>query len=334
MKVLLTGAFGNVGRSTLDELLAGHHEVTILEVPSRRNGRLYKRYRARAGIVWGDIRDGGTVKTAVAGKDIVIHLAAIIPPLADQKPDLARSVNVEGTRTLVRAIEALERKPRLLFSSSVAVYGDRLSRPMIELTDALAPNSFDDYAKQKVEAEGIICESGTDWAIFRLTFIVPPARLRFDRMMFEMPLSTSIEVCDTKDVGRAFANAVGRNDLSGQTFHIAGGEKCRTSYGEYINTMMELFGIGRNKLPVEAFARRGYHCGFMNTDTSREKLAFQLHSLEDHFREVGKKMRFHRFLARLVRPVLIRLVANRSPYYKEWKRTRARLSVGCTGAGG
>lgn len=335
MKVLLTGAFGNVGRSTLNQILEKNHEVTVFEVKNAKNIRLYHKYRHWTDIVWGDVRDFEQVRSAVRGKDAVVHLAAIIPPLADLKPDLARSVNVEGTRTIVQAIESQEKKPKLLFSSSVAVYGDRLSKPMIELGDDVNPNTFDGYAKHKVEAETIIRNSNIDWSILRLTFIVPPASFKIDRMMFEMPLATSIEVCDTKDVGLAFANAVERDDISGQTFHIAGGQKCRTSYGNYINRMMELFGVGRDQLPVEAFSKRGYHCGFMNTDTSREKLSFQKHTLEDHYTEVKERMRLYRFLARMIRPfrpLLISWIANRSPYYREWKRTHTRLSAGFNGA--
>jgi nucleoside-diphosphate-sugar epimerase len=214
----------------------------------------------------------------------------------------------------------------------VAIYGDRLRKPMIELTDELVPNSFDGYAIHKMEAEGIIRRSKTDWSILRLTYVVSPHKIKMDNIMFEMPLETCVETCDTQDVGLAFANAVERNDISGETFHIAGGLKCRTTYGEYINRMMELFGIGRDKLPVEAFAKRGYHCGFMNTDSSREKLAFQVHDLEDQLRQVRERTRLTRFFGRIFRPIVIAWIVNRSPYYREWKKTHTRLSVGMNGA--
>lgn len=331
MKVLLTGAFGNVGRSTLNELILKGHEVTIFEVKNPRNLRYYRKCRKWVKAVWGDIRDPMAVSLAVRDQDVVIHLAAVIPPLADLKPELAKSVNVEGTRNIVRAIERQGGRTRLLYSSSVAVYGDRLAKPMIELNDEVKPNDTDGYAKQKVEAESIIRNSVIDWAIFRLSFIVPPASFRIDRVMFEMPLSTSIEVCDTLDVGRAFACAVERTDISGQTFHIAGGEKCRTNYGTYVNRIMELYGVGRDQLPVEAFSRRGYHCGFMNTDTSRDKFSFQKLTLEDHYLSIKRRARFIRFFARLIRPFrpfLVGWIVNHSPYYREWKKTHKKLSVG------
>ena len=331
MKVLLTGAFGNVGRSTLNQLIEKGHEVTIFEVKNKRTKRLYKKYRRWAQVVWGDVRDPQTVSVALDGKDAVIHLAAIIPPLADLKPDLARSVNVEGTRNIVSAIERQGCRTRLLFSSSVAVYGDRLANPLIELNDEVKPNDSDGYAKHKVEAETIIRNSRVDWSVLRLTFIVPPASFKIDRVMFEMPLSTSIEVCDTRDVGLAFANALERNDISGQTFHIAGGEKCRTTYGHYVNRVMELFGVGKDQLPVEAFSKRGYHCGFMNTDTSREKFSFQTLTLEDHYGDVKYRARFIRFFARIIRPfrpLLVAWIVNHSPYYREWKKNHTRLTTG------
>lgn len=334
MRVLLTGAFGNVGLSTLRELLLRNREVTVFEVRNKRNIRLQKKYRKWIKVIWGDIRNRQDVASAVAGQDAVIHLAAVIPPLADRKPGLARSVNVDGTGHLVRAMEALSRKPKLLFSSSVAVYGDRLKEPYIRLQDALTPNEFDGYAQHKVEAEGIIRASSIDWAILRLSFIVPPASFRIDPILFEMPLSTAIEPCDTREVGVAFANALERDDIWGETFHIAGGEKYRTTYGEYINRIMECFGVGRDRLPVEAFAKRGYHCGFMETVSSQDKLRYQGDNLglEDHYRKIWKRFRLVRFFGRFFRFIAVAWIVSRSPYYREWKRTHKTLSAGLGGA--
>lgn len=93
----------------------------------------------------------------------------------------------------------------------MAIYGDRRKSPLIKPTDPPNSNPDDAYAKQKLKCEKLIRDSKLKWAIFRLTYIVSPDKLQMDPLMFKMPLDTPIEICHTKDVGTALANAV-KND--------------------------------------------------------------------------------------------------------------------------
>jgi len=290
MNVLLFGAFGNVGLSTLKELLNNDYNVRVFEVYNRKNRKIAKKFKNRIELIWGDLRNREDVNNAVLNQDVIVHLAAIIPPLADSNISLAESVNVEGTKNILDAIKEQAKKPKLIFTSSVAVYGDRRDNPMIEVSDPLAPSKGDYYAITKISAEKLIRESGVDFAIFRLTYITSIDKLNMDPLMFHMPLDTSIEICDTKDVGLALANTVENDEVWGETFNIAGGKQCRITYREYLNDMMEIFGLGRNFLPEEGFAEKNFHCGYMNTDKSQNLLKYQKHTLEDYYREVKKKI--------------------------------------------
>ena len=159
--VLVTGAFGNVGRSTVRALKSLGCTVRAFEAPNRA----FARNAAGLGVeaVAGDVRDPAAVGRALEGMDAVIHLAAIIPPAAEDRPDLARSVNVDGTRAVLSAVADSKRRPFLVFSSSVAVYGDRVEGTEIQVGDPLAPNDDDEYGKQKVECEALVRGSGLDW---------------------------------------------------------------------------------------------------------------------------------------------------------------------------
>lgn len=289
MKILLTGAFGNVGLSTLKELIEKDYNVRVFEVYNKRNKKIAKKFKDKIEIIWGDLRNKEDVKKAVQSQDVIIHLAAIIPPLADANPRLAESVNIGGTKNILDAMKSLNQKSKLLFTSSVAVYGDRRYNPMIEVTDAMAPSKGDYYAITKISAEKLIKESDLDFAIFRLTYITSIDKLNMDPLMFHMPLDTSIEICDTKDVGLALVNAIECDEVWGETFNLAGGKQCRITYREYLNDMMEIFGLGRNFLPEEGFAVKDFHCGFMNTEKSQSLLKYQKHTLEDYYGEVKRK---------------------------------------------
>ena len=325
MKVLLTGAFGNVGWSTLKEMLNKNYNIRIFEIKNKRNKRLANKYKKDVEIFWGDLRNYKDIEQAISNIDIVVHVAAIIPPLADKKPKFAEAVNVGGTENIVKAMENQPKKPKLIFTSSVAIYGDRLENPLIKTDDAPNPNDDDEYAKQKIQCEEIIKNSSLDWAIFRLTYITSLNKLKMDPLMFEMPLETCIEICDTNDVGLALANAVESKKVWGEVMHIAGGERCRISYREYVTEMLDIFGIGFEDIPEIAFRQdKGFHCGFMTTDKSQALLNYQRYTLDDYFNAVRKKVAVSRFFMMMFKPIAQKYLLNKSHYYKAYLNNNFR----------
>ena len=327
MKVLLTGAFGNVGLSNLQELLNKHYKVRVFEVYNKKNRKIAKKFKNKIEVIWGDRRNRPGRPGSNQNQDIVIHLAAIIPPLADANPELAESVNVGGTKNILDAINEQPKKPKLLFSSSIAVYGDRRNNPMIEVSDSLAPSKGDYYAITKISAEKLIRESGVDFAIFRLTYITSIDKLNMDPLMFHMPLDTSIEICDTKDVGLALANAIECEDVWGETFNLAGGQQCRITYREYLNDMMEIFGLGRDFLPEEGFNDKDFHCGYMNTDKSQNLLKYQKHTLEDYYKDVKKKVGPKKHFMPAIKWMIRLNLLKRSESYRRYKFFRKKAGA-------
>ncbi len=323
MKVLVTGAFGNVGLSVISELLKRKIEVVIFEKKNSKNKRIAKKFKNRLEVVWGDIRKYDNVEPIIDSVGAVIHLASIIPPLADKKPKLAHSVNVNGTANIIRAIEESYTQPKLIYTSSIAVYGDRISKPMINTTDSPNPNANDYYAQHKLECENLIQNSDIkSWLIFRLTYIVSVNKLTMDPIMFEMPLDTSIEVCDTKDTGIALANAVVQKTVWNDIFNIAGGEKCRIKYKDYLNRMMRIFGLGGFCFPEYAFSKGSFHCGYMNTNESQKYFNYQNRTIDDYFKEVKEKYKYKRFFTKMFRFVIRKIILNKSVYYKKFIRNR------------
>ena len=322
MKLLVTGACGIVGLSAVKELHARGFTVRAFDLPTPKNRRLAQKMPRAVDKFWGDVTSEADVTMAVTGMDAVIHLAAIIPPLADREPGLAEKVNVGGTQNIVAAIKKLAPQARFIFTSSISVYGDRLCNPHIRLSDPLTPNSDDHYAHHKIRCEQMIRDSGLDWTIFRLSYIVSVRKLQMDKIMFDIPLDTSFEICAAADVARALAAAVTSPAVRGETLHIAGGEKCRITYREYLKRMFCLFGVGNTFLPEKAFKTSGFHCGFMETEKSQSLLKFQHISCEDYFAAVSRKMRVRRFFIRMVRALAQKIVFARSPYYQAFLRTR------------
>src|SRR5271156_2954609 len=123
MRVLVTGAAGFIGSHIAEIMQAAGHDVRGLDSlsPAVHNGRPGP---APGGLVVGDVRDPATVAAALAGVDAVCHQAAMVG-LGVDLSDLPvySDGNVTGTAVLLAAM-GRHRIPRLVFASSMVVYGE------------------------------------------------------------------------------------------------------------------------------------------------------------------------------------------------------------------
>ena len=75
-------------------------------------------------ILTGDLPAAGEAAKLVADKpDVIFHLAAIVSGEAEQDFDKGYRINMDGTRSLLEAVRHAGHKPRLVFASSIAVFG-------------------------------------------------------------------------------------------------------------------------------------------------------------------------------------------------------------------
>jgi nucleoside-diphosphate-sugar epimerase len=295
-RILLTGATGDVGGETLDELLrqGDRYRVRLLLRPSKKNIRFHRSISHLVEVTWGDITSRDDCRKACRDIDACIHLAGVIPPLAWDSPDLSEKINVEGTANLVRAMEEVSPSARFVFTSSISVYGDRLSNPLIYYDDPLRPNPGDYYGKSKMDAEKIVRESSLTWVIFRLAYIttpIKPLNRENMRLLFLMPLDTSVEILESDDTALALVRVLENENLYGRVHNLAGGESCRTTFREYLDRYLSLYGLGKQFFPDQAFSSGGFYCGFYgDTEEVQKELGFQRHTLDDHFRRVRENI--------------------------------------------
>ncbi len=316
INVLLTGASGTVGSAVL-EALCGNlaaYNITVFDVKTGKSQRIFSPFKDKINIVYGDISDEKYMPEICKGQDVVIHLAGIIPPLADDKPELARRVNTIGTENIVRGLERHAPDAFLLYSSSVSVYGDRLKNPFIKVGDPLIPSEGDEYAVTKIEAEKIIQNSELNWSIFRLTGIMGKHH-RLSKLMFHMPLNTSLEMSIPRDAARAFVNAIKyQNVLSKNIYNLGGGEKMQLTYKEYMAGAFEAFGLGSPDFPKHAFATRNFHCGFFTDgDVLEDILHFRSETKEGFFEKLEQSIPpVQRFFTGLFRKLILRKITQLS----------------------
>lgn len=324
MKILITGAAGSVGYETLKQLVDKNYEVTVLELENKKTKKRLKPFLDKAKIVYGSINDFELVNKLVKNQEVIIHLAAIIPPLADKKPELTRQVNFYGTKNIIEAIRLQENKPFLIYSSSVSVYGDRLEKYWIKVTDPLKPSEGDYYAHTKIACEQLIQEADIPYTIFRLTGIMGhPAT---DPLMFHMPLDTKLEIASTIDTATAFTNAVEHlKELTGKIFNLSGGENCRTTYREFLTNMFKLYGLNIQYLKDVAFATHNFHCGyFKDSNKLNDILHFQFDTLDSYYLRIKKETKgIIRFFSKIFsRPIVFFLTKKSEPLEAKQKNNK------------
>jgi UDP-glucose 4-epimerase len=154
VKVLVTGGAGYIGSVVAQRLIEAGDEVTVLDDLSTGHEDAVP---DGAHLVVGRIQEPAAVLSG-GGFDAVVHLAAsslVAESIAD--PDKYAANNVEGTRKLLEAMRAAE-VPRVVFSSSAAVYGEPARVP-IEEGDPTVP--VNPYGASKLAVDTMLGEEAT-----------------------------------------------------------------------------------------------------------------------------------------------------------------------------
>lgn len=314
MKILLTGATGNVGGHVLPLLLERGHDVRCLVFDSNNERKIVQGWKHKPEVVWGDIQDERVVESALGGVEAVIHLAAIIPPMTDQNPQLAYGVNVNGTRNLLNAASKQAKRVRFIFTSTYDVYGNTQDlTPPRKVT--LPVNPQEEYARHKVEAEKIIQSGNVDWCIFRLASAIPvEMSTKYQSMMFDVPLDDRLEYIHPADAALAICNAVEHAEVWGKVLHLGGGPGCQLRERDIVQGAFEAIGIGA--LPEKYFNTQHYYTDWLDTEESQRLLNYQRHTFNDHLEGLKKSLGWQIPLIKLFRPLIRYSLLRQSKYHK------------------
>ena len=167
-RILVTGSCGLIGSTLIHALI--ETGFTPVELDLRGHDSCH-----------GDIRVPADVQAAVADCIGVIHLAAISRVIDGEKdPDACWTTNVEGTRNVVQAANALPNKPWFIYASSREVYGEPRSNPVSE-DSPLVPVNI--YGRSKIAAEALVTEADLHTAIVRFSDVYGTTTDHADRVI-------------------------------------------------------------------------------------------------------------------------------------------------------
>ncbi len=311
MRVLLTGPFGNIGSHTTAELIRQGHQVRAFDLRTPRTEKVARRFAGQIETCWGDLRDVETVRAAVQDREVIVHLAAVIPPLSIEQPKLAEQVNVGGTRNLIEAAKAQAKPPRFFLASSFDLFGHTADQPPPRrVSDPV--QETDEYTRNKIACEALIKQSGLDYVIER--FCDVPDVKDPHPIMFEIPIDQRFEMIHGDDVALAIVNTLKTPEVWGQTVLIGGGPRCQIRYRDYLYGMLDAIGIG--PLPEKAFGPGPYCTDWLDSEYSQRLLQYQRHSADEIIQDIAREVGWKRYLTGLVRPIVRRNILKLSPYWR------------------
>src|SRR5262245_37881331 len=128
MKVLIIGGAGMIGRKLAERLARdgelGGKPIASLTLYDVVGGAAPAGAKMPVKVLTGDLPAAGEAAKLIADKpDVVFHLAAIVSGEAEQDFDKGYRINMDGTRSLLEAVRHAGHKPRVVFASSIAVFG-------------------------------------------------------------------------------------------------------------------------------------------------------------------------------------------------------------------
>ena len=255
MLALVTGATGFVGSHVARALAAQGAELRLLV---RSGSDLRNIQELQAERVLGDLRDAASLKKAVAGCDVVFHVAADYRLWVRDPQEMYRS-NVEGTKAILEA--ARESKVRrVVYTSSVATMGFQSNGHLAnEESPVSLGNMIGPYKRSKFMAEEIAIaagRSGMDVVVVNPTTPVgerdikptPTGRIVVDFLKKKFPayVDTGLNLVDVAECARGHVAALEKG-RSGERY-ILGGENLTLK--QILDKLADITGLPSPKIRV------------------------------------------------------------------------------------
>ena len=164
MHVLIFGAAGMIGRKLIQKLARngrlGSSEIEALTLIDITPAEKPAVFAGRVFVASVDISDPSAVEAVIARRpDVIFHLAAVVSAEAEAELEKGYRVNLDGVRSILEAARREGKdapyRPRVVFSSSIAVFGAPFPKM---IGDEFFTTPLTSYGVQKAMAELLLCD--------------------------------------------------------------------------------------------------------------------------------------------------------------------------------
>ena len=315
--VFITGATGTMGLETVKRFLTrqDRFKLKLLVFDSKKDRRIITPYRRNKNVkvYYGNLKDPDLVEKCVQGSDYVLHIGAMVSPMADKYPEETIKVNLGSTLHIINAIKKQEHADEigLVYIGTVGMTGCR--RDPIHwgrVGDPVKGSMFDYYTTSKIASERAIFESGLKkWVSLRqsgmMPFVGDPSPI-----IFHQNLNNPLEWSTAEESGLLAANVC--EDWIPDTFwkkayNIGSGEKWRLTFWQILDMYFGELGLDYKKFidPRDLGIYNFHGHWYTDSDELNEIANFRFLSPEEFLKKDMKMIRTIRSI-----PLLKRLIPN------------------------
>lgn len=298
-KVLVTGAGGSIGINVIKYLLIeGKYEITVLDIKNKRTQDNLKKYKNRVNIIYGEVNDNVLMEALVKDHDYIIHLAGIMPPLADFNFKVAELVDYNGTENIIKAINYYNDKCFLVYASTTNMYDSSLSANVKEKINV---SDISNYSLNKFNTENLIRKKLKNYCILRLPLILN--NFNNEPFMLNIKKNSIVEVSTNYDASYAFVKTLDyKDELNKKIFNVGMGSKGIIKYDEILKKILINYGISFKYILSRIFLEHNYKSPVLTDSDDLENIIhYRTDSLYNYFNRLkrrGKKRKIQKLLAK------------------------------------
>jgi nucleoside-diphosphate-sugar epimerase len=257
MAVFVTGAGGFLGQTLVNTLIADGKKVLAFDYNSPSEAVLNS-WKGKAEFRQGDIRDTKLIAELVAESgtsDPIVHLAGILTAGCDRDPPAAFAINLGGTYNILESA-LTNGKRRVVFASTIGVYGRGLPQPITE-DMPLEADGWYGLTKQMAELAGLLYvrRHGLDFRAVRFaavtgagrvavgsaslfTSLIPEKAAKGEPYAIEVTEDTSYPVVYIKDAVDALIKLTFAAEAKSRIYNIASGNVVVNKMVDYIKKVI------------------------------------------------------------------------------------------------
>lgn len=301
-KVLVTGAFGSIGRCVLKYLLSeGKYEVTALDLKNKKNINISKKYRKRINIVFGDINDISLIENIVKSQDVIIHLVSVPYPFSEYSKNIGELIEYNGTENMIKAINYYNPNCYFIYGSTTSLYDYSLSG---SVSEKINENDLTNYSLIKYKTENLIKKKLKNYTILRIPLVLN--NILKDSFMFNIKKNSMVEVSTDLDIAYALVKSIDyKKELNKKIYNIGMGINGRVLYKDILVNILKEQGISIKYILGRLFSEKNYRSPVLtDSDNLNDIINYRHDSLKKYYNRLKNRSKTRKVRKILAKPII------------------------------